>query len=88
MTMPLPLCVGLRCILGDLTLWQYVVMFLRVYAGLWIISAAGYFTIKVMCFETFADVEWLLDFRLPDALFSRLTPSPTHEYRAEVPKNP
>lgn len=55
----------------ELTPLQYVVLFVRVYAALWAVSAAGYFVAKVMCFETFADVEWLLDFKLPDVMFSR-----------------
>lgn len=70
----------------ELTPLQYAILFVRVYAALWGVSAAGWFVWRVMGFETFADVEWLLDFRLPDVMFSRLTPSPTHEYRAEVPK--
>lgn len=55
----------------ELTLWQYIILFIRIYAALWVVSAAGYFAWRVMCFGTFADVEWLLDFRFPDVMFSR-----------------
>lgn len=73
MTKSTPKTPGSR-LLGDvmeLTPLQYVVLFARIYVALWGVSAAGYFAAKVMCFETFADVEWLLGFRFPDVMFSR-----------------
>lgn len=70
----------------ELTPLQYVAMFIRVYALLWGVSAAAWVFVKITCLDSLLDIEGLLNFRLPDAMFSRLTPSPTHEYRAEVPK--
>lgn len=57
--------------MDNLTPLQYVVMFVRVYALLWGLSAAAWVFVKVTCLDSLLDMEWLVDFRLPDVMFSR-----------------
>lgn len=57
--------------MDNLTPLQYVVMLVRVYALLWGLSAAAWVFVKVTCLDSLLDMEWLVDFRLPDVMFSR-----------------
>lgn len=57
--------------MDNLSFWQYVVLFVRIYAGLCWVSAVGYALAKITCLESLLDLDSMLDFKLPDVMFSR-----------------
>lgn len=70
--------------INDLTFWQWLGAFVRVYVALWGLSGAGWFVWRVMGVSALFDVELVLDFELPAMMFTRKPLPHFSEVRSNV----